>query len=191
VDARGVFGDRAHAVLDVSTGRIASAKHPRLWATLLRCRATYVEPPCAEAQLPPVLITLPDGRCVRSDEEEVHAILSRLVGREVRLIRASTVVADALREADRTPLHDGDASPAPDPLSADIREEPLGLAAPRGTVFDVAPLHVLTSATLARLGALRPGSEFDVRRFRPNIVLTWSGGEDTDRESTDGLSGFV
>ena len=33
----GFAGDRAYAVLDAETGKIASAKHPRLWGTLLQC----------------------------------------------------------------------------------------------------------------------------------------------------------
>ena len=43
----GLQGDRAFAVLDVRTGRIASAKHPRLWGGLLDYRPRFVEPPAA------------------------------------------------------------------------------------------------------------------------------------------------
>ncbi|MFI6319634.1 MOSC domain-containing protein [Nonomuraea sp. NPDC050556] len=58
VGERGVAGDRARAVIDVATGKVASAKNPRLWAGLL---------------------TL-DGTAPPDD-----AALSRMFGREVRL----------------------------------------------------------------------------------------------------------
>jgi len=37
--------------------------------------------------------------------------------------------------------------------------------------FDDAPLHLLSSASLAWLHALRPGDQIDRRRFRPNLVI--------------------
>jgi uncharacterized protein YcbX len=48
------------------------------------------------------------------------------------------------------------------------------LGAP-GAHHDFAPVHLLTTGTLARLRALAPGSDADERRFRPNLVL--EGGE--------------
>jgi hypothetical protein len=47
----------------------------------------------------------------------------------------------------------------------------LALASAPGTFFDVSALHVLTTATLQRLGALEPASRFAVERYRPNIVI--------------------
>lgn len=35
-DGRGMLGDRAYAVLDIETGIVASAKHPKKWANLLQ-----------------------------------------------------------------------------------------------------------------------------------------------------------
>ena len=32
----GIVGDRAYALLDKETGKVASAKHPKLWPDLLR-----------------------------------------------------------------------------------------------------------------------------------------------------------
>ena len=37
--ARGLVGDRAYALVDVSTGKVASAKNPRKWAKLFQLRA--------------------------------------------------------------------------------------------------------------------------------------------------------
>jgi hypothetical protein len=42
---RGVFGDRAYALVDVDTGKVASAKSGRLFPDLLRCRAAFLEAP--------------------------------------------------------------------------------------------------------------------------------------------------
>jgi hypothetical protein len=40
-----------------------------------------------------------------------------------------------------------------------------------GTFFDAAAVHVLTTATIERLREFFPHGRFEVRRFRPNIVV--------------------
>lgn len=42
---------------------------------------------------------------------------------------------------------------------------------PPGTCFDVFPIHVLTTGALAAMKRLRPDADWDVRRFRPNLVI--------------------
>lgn len=81
----GLLGDRAYALIDQSTGKVASAKHPRKWGKLFDCRAAFIEPPHPGEQLPPVRITLPDGTIVTSEQDNVHACLSSVLEREVTL----------------------------------------------------------------------------------------------------------
>jgi uncharacterized protein YcbX len=52
-----------------------------------------------------------------------------------------------------------------------VTDERLGMAAPPGTFFDLAPLGILTTATLRRLADLYPQGRFDVRRFRMNLIV--------------------
>lgn len=47
----------------------------------------------------------------------------------------------------------------------------IGQGAPSGTFFDYAPLHLLTTATLAHLRTLYPQGQVDAQRFRPNLVI--------------------
>lgn len=52
---------------------------------------------------------------------------------------------------------------------------PVILDATPGAHFDAFPLHVVTTASLETLSRLAPGSNFDARRFRPNIVVKATG----------------
>jgi uncharacterized protein YcbX len=52
-----------------------------------------------------------------------------------------------------------------------LRETVTDEAMPEGTFFDVSMVHVLTTSTLDRLRELYPDGRFEVRRFRPNIVV--------------------
>lgn len=165
VDERGLLGDRGHALLDCETGFIASAKHPHKWSRLLQCRAAYVNEPQVGEALPPVLITLPDGRTVRSTDRHVDELLSEFLLRQVRLVHVAP--ATPMREADRTPPGSEGAPPL-------IRQEKMAAAAPAGTFFDYAPVHLLTTTALRQLQAGHAGSgeeAADARRFRPNLVV--------------------
>jgi hypothetical protein len=51
------------------------------------------------------------------------------------------------------------------------RETVTDEAMPAGTFFDLAVVHVLTTATIDRLREMYPQGRFEVRRFRPNIVV--------------------
>jgi MOSC domain-containing protein len=162
VTERGILGDRAYAILDRATGHIASAKHPRKWQALLACRAAFVEPPRPGAPLPPVRITLPDGATIRSDQPDVDRILSDVLGRNVSL--TAKAPAQPTREANRTPID----SPTSEEI---IMQEAMALAAPAGTFFDYAALHLLTTTTIDRLRETYPQGSFELQRFRPNIVI--------------------
>ncbi len=85
VTERGILGDRAYALVDGSTGKLASAKNPRKWGFLLTCKARFAEPVESDETMPPALITLPDGVCLRTNRPETAKILSELLGREVSI----------------------------------------------------------------------------------------------------------
>src|SRR5438093_1024070 len=65
---RGVVGDRAYALMDSSTGKLASAKNPRKWAKLFDCRAAFVDTPRLGDKTPPARITLPDGTVIATTQ---------------------------------------------------------------------------------------------------------------------------
>jgi len=72
VTERGLLGDRAFALVERETGKVASAKEPRKWAKLFEFRSAYVEPPAGNG-LPPVRITLPDGAIATSEQARLAA----------------------------------------------------------------------------------------------------------------------
>ena len=168
VTGRGLRGDRAYALVDTETGKVASAKNPRRWPNLFAFRSAFATPSGEAASSAPVRITLPDGGTVSTDQPDVEARLSEAVGRPVRLARSAFEGATA---EGYWPDHDW--LPAPD--------EAFDFRCPEGTFFDEAMVHLLTTATLDRLQALASGSRFDVRRFRPNLLI----------EPAEGLDGFI
>ena len=178
VDAGGVVGDRAFALVDVATGKVASAKHPKVWPGLLRCRASYVAPPRADEPSPRVRIELADGTSVMSDAPDVDAVLSRFFGREVRLARA------APEDFTLDQYHPDQEHLDPQGHRDEVTETKLGTALfnevgmpsplPGGSFLDVFPVSVITTSALDHLGKLQPGSAFDVRRFRMNVIVATS-----------------
>jgi uncharacterized protein YcbX len=42
---------------------------------------------------------------------------------------------------------------------------------PKGTFYDLAIIHLLTTSTLNELSRLYPEGRFEARRFRPNIII--------------------
>jgi uncharacterized protein YcbX len=173
---RGLHGDRAYALVDRADGKVATAKNPRKWPHLFDFRATFIDPGRAGAQAAPIRITLPDGTTVTSEQDDCNQILSRALAREVML--------DAVRygneEATSSPSTTRSANAEeywPDMEGLDFRDTVTDFALPAGTFFDCAVVHLLTTATLDRLGELYPRGRFDVRRFRPNIVVQPASGE--------------
>ncbi len=157
ITERGLLGDRAYALLDVESGRVASAKNPKKWAKLLSFQATYTETPARET-LPPVRVSLPDGGSVVSEAIDTSSILSGLLGREVQLLASAPQTASLDQY---WPNVEGTA----------YQEAITELVLPSGTFFDSCSIHALTTATLAKLQSLYPEGHFEPCRFRPNILI--------------------
>lgn len=162
VGARGLLGDRAYALVDVADGKVASAKNPRKWPHLFGFQASYVEAPRSEQETAPVRITLPDGTILDGDQPNLAAILKPILGREA-ILKSAAPEKPVLEEY------------WPDLEGLNHRDTVTDEAMPAGTFFDLAPIHVLTTATLARLSALYPQGRFEVRRFRPNLMVSVEG----------------
>lgn len=139
---------------------------------------------------PEVVVTVPGGEEVSSAEPQVHARLSDLVGKEVRL-------------EPLPPLSEKDHHRAPRDTKADLRahfgsahDEPLPdlsvfplrklaelsrYVTPVGSLVDSYPLHLITLASLAAMAQHAPDTDFEVRRFRPNLSRhgrrSWTTGE--------------
>jgi hypothetical protein len=91
---RGLLGDRAYALVDSADGKAATAKNPRKWPTLFGFRATFIEPPRADASVPPVRITLPNGTTVTSQQADLNQVLSKSLNRTVQLNAAGVATRE-------------------------------------------------------------------------------------------------
>src|SRR6266480_2857736 len=171
----GIVGDRAYAVVDRETGKVASAKHPKLWPNLLACRAAFKEPPSRGDELPPARIELADGSSVRSDAADVDAVLSRFFGRDVELAHAAQngYTIDQYHPDEDNYDPDGHRDEVVEAKlgAAFFNERGLPSAVSEGSFFDLFPLSVLTTSSLDQLGELEPQSRFDARRFRMNVIV--------------------
>ncbi|WP_328356299.1 MOSC N-terminal beta barrel domain-containing protein [Mycobacterium sp. NBC_00419] len=176
----GLHADRTWAVRDVEHDTTTSAKK---LPGLLWCTARYAQPPTAEAgpgHAPEVLIGLPDGREFSSSDPGVHRALSEYVDHDVEL-RSLPPISE--RQQYRTPMATksdlrtifglADDEPLPDLSMFPVRKlaEITRYATPVGSYVDAYPVHILTTQSLAAMAALAPDSEFDVRRFRPTILV--------------------
>lgn len=154
---RGLLGDRVYALV-YERNKVGTA---RKLPAILDCRPRFVRPPRVEEADPPeVIITLPDGREISSEQADAAAILSSVFGRDVTLF-SSPPEELSLEFAAGTLAG----------KFAEATEFPLATAAPPGAFVDYATVHLLTTSTLAQLKKEYPEGEFEIRRFRPNIVV--------------------
>jgi len=177
VGNQGLLGDRVYALLDSHDGKVATAKNRTKWPGLFAFRASFIEPTGSSAHVPPVRIRLPDGTLVNSEQSDVNQVLSKALNREVTLATtgmSSPVSASWTAKAEEY---------WPDIEGLDNRDTVTDFALPTGTFFDCATVHLLTTATLNRLGDFYPQGRFQVQRFRPNIVVEPAGGEKSFAEN--------
>jgi uncharacterized protein YcbX len=147
----GAEGDRRLALIDDETGRVASAKQARLWRRLLTCSARTDD----DGR---VRVRLPDGADVPADDAAFAPTMTTLLGRPVRLATQRMPGASVERADPEQVLDQG--------LDAEVDAPLLELAeaTPGESFVDLAPLHVITAATLAHIGT-------EALRYRPNIVV--------------------
>jgi uncharacterized protein YcbX len=166
-----VLGDRSYALIDTETNKVVSAKNPKKWPNIFSFRAAYSAPPEFNAPQP-IWINTPDGTVLRSDQADINQQLSTALGSSVKL---ATQAPETATLEQYWPEYEGE--------SNEISNEAVAGDAPQGSFFDYAAVHLLTTSSIAAMQKLYPEGRFEVRRFRPNIMIDTSG--------LSGLSGFV
>jgi uncharacterized protein YcbX len=145
----GVDGDRRWGVRDEHTGRVLTGRRePRLLEAAAR----------VDGEREPV-IELPDGTVLDGVGATTDTALSEWLARPVRLVEAG-------RHGDRAEYF---ADPTDD------SSEAIEWTMPPERFVDAMPLLLVTTASLRAGAALHPDGEWDVRRFRPNVVFDVPG----------------
>jgi uncharacterized protein YcbX len=162
----GLSGDRTHALVDLSTGKIASAKQPNLWRDLLQYSANTT------AAAEPWSIDVMDaaGNRLQHLDPDFDSKLSQWLGRQVRLIDVRPEGIELNRARPDEVLVSG--------VDAMVTQDVLAIAkaAPTGGFFDFAPLHVMTTASLNAISAAAPDASIAAERYRPNLVIETEAG---------------
>jgi hypothetical protein len=187
IATRGLHADRMWAVRDVELNTFTTA---RRWPVLLQCSARFVEDPAGRSAEPgdvlEVIVTFPDGAEMSSSDPAINERLSQLIGKPARL---ESLPALSEKERYRTPQATkadlrrqfavADGEPLPDFSMFPVRKlaELARYATPVGALYDAYPILLMTRASLRAMAELAPGSQFDVRRFRPNVLIERDGAE--------------
>ena len=175
---QGIPGDRCWALKDEVRGGIKGGKR---FAALMGMQAELLAEPDQTNPSPTAQISLSDGSTLRTDDADANNQLTRAVGSAVTLW--PLLPADQLEHYLRAPAEEGvDQEAALREIFARTEDEPLpDLASfpaeiftyesPPGTYFDAFPLLIMTRSALQTMSAHRADSDFDIRRFRPNLLI--------------------
>lgn len=172
VSTLGIVGDRHWAIRDNERGGIRGAKKI---GELMQFSARPTDTASTH-----VVITLPNGEEVRSDNVNVDAVLSGALGRSVSL--ESLPNDGALEHFRRGPADSTDVMEELRGIFGRTEDEPLPdfsvfppevaeFESPPGTHHDCWPLMVMTTSAFNALRDALPESVVDVLRFRPSIVI--------------------
>jgi len=155
----GIEGDRAWALVDRATGKLMSAKRH---AALFHGRAG--------TEGGEVVVALPTGAEFVAGDPEGSRFASEWLDRdvEIRPVEPGTAVA---YEMTFDPPNDA--------------AEVIDIPAPAGSFLDLAAVHLLSTATLARARVEDPELDWDVRRFRPNVVIELAEGDGPEAAFTE------
>ena len=141
----GFVGDRVYGLVDRESGRVLSAKTvPELLFASARTEGGAV------------VITLPDGAEHEAAAAGTSAALAAWLGRDCALRPASEVTGSSYQMTF-----------APTDDEAELFDIPVA----EHTFFDLTPIHLLTTGSLATMAAAHPDGVWDVRRFRPNLLI--------------------
>lgn len=151
VEANGLHGDRCWGIRDEATGRILTARRA---PELLFARATL------HPDGTPV-IALPTGDTCQGPGAAADRALSDWLAKPVRLV-SSLEGRGAHAEYFADPTDD--------------TSEAIEWTMPVGRFVDAQPLLVLTTASVRTAAALHPTGDWDLDRFRANLVV------DTDED---------
>jgi uncharacterized protein len=199
VGITGLLGDRGWALRDELAGEIRGARH---FPPLLQCSARYRDPPAEGRLPPvdiafpdgshvgsdapevhgrlsalvghPVSLWPPQPASHKAHYRRAYAG-ARLMGhlsrsRLFRRVLWRTLPYTSWEASARALL-----GREPDEPLPDFSLFPSALfefTSPPGTYFDAFPLHLLTTASLSAMMHLNPAAAWDVRRFRPNLLIT-------------------
>jgi class 3 adenylate cyclase/uncharacterized protein YcbX len=158
VSDKGLVGDRVYAFVNEESNRTAVV---RKWAeNLLNYHPHFASEPTPNAPAPPLHIVMPSGDTLSSGDSDLEDKISAVFERKLKLM--TTANPGLLIEVPMGTL--GGAL-------SEVTEFPLGGGAPEGAFFDYGCMHLIASSTLNHLQKKYPQGRFDVRRFRPNLVI--------------------
>lgn len=140
------------------------------------CSASYIKIPEQGQDLPPVRITLANGKLINSDSKDIDQILSEFFGRDVKLARIApedfTIDQFHPDLENLDPAGNRNISTEQKLGSALFKAMGVDSPLPPGSFMDVFPVSLMTTtSTLDYLHELRPETNFDIRRFRMNVVV--------------------
>ncbi|HEU0196315.1 MAG TPA: MOSC N-terminal beta barrel domain-containing protein, partial [Nevskiaceae bacterium] len=178
IDETGIIGDRRWALKNRRSGELVNCK---VLTALLTIGAAYAEEPAPGYGVAHAVITLPDGRHLRTSDPSTNGAISAIAGQPLELwplLTPSHTDHYRLRRPftpevtkQRMGLKPDDPYPDFSAYEPEMIQELQYFFSPRGSYKDAYPLHYVTSAALKTLASYHPGLDVDPRRFRPNFYI--------------------
>ncbi len=157
VNKKGVLGDRSYALIDTTTNKIVSAKNPRKWTNIFKYHAKYINEP-TQNNITDVEITFPNNSIVKSTQENINQVLSSAFNGKLKLIStvpAKVELEEYFADIEEVEQHDS------------VSDAHMA----KGTFFDLGTIHLLTTSTIKKFEEIYSDGDFNINRFRPNIVV--------------------